>query len=160
MYFQIPSHLIVVTGLNLTFILKIYLCYAVVSCHVMLSSSDSGMPAETEANRLEDDVPDDDDDGQRRRKRPKKLLSKDSLDNSGVYQSHPLNVILHIYDDALSDAKPSKLISLRFEYLVKLHVVCVGIEGAGPENILCNLFPDDTGIDLPHEVYIFFLSIC
>uniref|UniRef100_A0A1D1XZS6 THO complex subunit 5 n=2 Tax=Anthurium amnicola TaxID=1678845 RepID=A0A1D1XZS6_9ARAE len=117
------------------------------------ANKDIGMPTNTEANRLEEDALDDDDDGQRRRKRPKKLLSKDNLDNSGIYQSHPLNVILHVYDDEYSDVKPLKLISLRFEYLVKLNVVCVGVEGAaeGTENILCNLFPDDTGIELPHQ---------
>lgn len=104
---------------------------------------------------MEDDGPDEDDDGQRRRKRPKKVPGKESLDQAGVYQSHPLRIVLHVYDDEASSAKPVKLITLRFEYLVKLNVVCVGIEGSheGPEsNILCNLFPDDTGIDLPHEV--------
>ncbi|KAJ8628756.1 hypothetical protein MRB53_022079 [Persea americana] len=105
-------------------------------------------------SRLEDDGPDEDDDGQRRRKRPKKIPVKENPDQAGVYQSHPLRLVLHIYDDEASSAKPVKLITLRFEYLVKLNVVCVGIEGSheGPENnILCNLFPDDTGIDLPHE---------
>eukprot|EP00268_Persea_americana_P029805 TRINITY_DN28800_c0_g1_i3.p1 TRINITY_DN28800_c0_g1~~TRINITY_DN28800_c0_g1_i3.p1 ORF type:complete len:387 (+),score=90.35 TRINITY_DN28800_c0_g1_i3:122-1282(+) len=109
-------------------------------------------------SRLEDDGPDEDDDGQRRRKRPKKIPVKENPDQAGVYQSHPLRLVLHIYDDEASSAKPVKLITLRFEYLVKLNVVCVGIEGSheGPENnILCNLFPDDTGIDLPHEVLMF-----
>jgi THO complex subunit 5 len=38
---------------------------------------------------------------------------------------------------------------------VKLNIVCVGIEGSndGPDNdILCNLFPNDTGLELPHQV--------
>ncbi|KAL9313009.1 hypothetical protein ACSQ67_018461 [Phaseolus vulgaris] len=57
-------------------------------------------------------------------------------------------------DDEDSDSKSAKLITLRFEYLVKLNVVCVGIEGCneGPENdILCNLFPNDTGLELPQQ---------
>ncbi|RVX00042.1 THO complex subunit 5B [Vitis vinifera] len=105
-------------------------------------------------SRLEDDAPDEEDDGQRRRKRPKKVPSKENLDQAGVYQVHPLKIILHIYDDEVSDLKSAKLITLKFEYLLKLNVVCVGIEGSheGPENnILCNLFPDDTGLDLPHQ---------
>lgn len=46
---------------------------------------------------------------------------------------------------------------LKFEYLLKLNVVCVGIEEFrdGPEkNILCNLFPDDAGLEPPHQVHI------
>ncbi|KAI3892914.1 hypothetical protein MKW92_026857, partial [Papaver armeniacum] len=66
----------------------------------------------------------------------------------------PLKIILHIYDDEDSNVKPAKLASLQFEYLHKLNVVCVGVEGSceGPDNnILCNLFLDDTGTDLPHQ---------
>lgn len=104
---------------------------------------------------MEDDAPEEEDDGQRRRKRPKKVPSKENLDQAGIYQTHPLKIILHIHDDSVSDPKSAKLITLKFEYLLKLNVVCVGIEGSneGPENnILCNLFPDDTGLELPHQV--------
>ncbi|KAL1206394.1 THO complex subunit 5B [Cardamine amara subsp. amara] len=86
------------------------------------SKKDSGMSNNTESSRLEDDGPDDDDDGQRRRKRPKKLTTKEGSD--------------------------------KFEYLLKLNVVCVGAEGSqdGPEkNIFCNLFPDDAGLEPPHQ---------
>lgn len=118
----------------------------------------SGALTNTGNNRLEDDAPDDEEDGQRRRKRPKKSMVKDSNDQLGTYQSHPLKVILIIYDDEDSEAKPSKLISLRFEYLVKFNIICVGVEDAedGCDNILCNLFPDDVGIELPHQVKSFF----
>lgn len=110
----------------------------------------------TENNRLEDDAPEDEEDGQRRRKRPKKNMVKDNVDQSGTYQSHPLKVILVIYNDEDFESKPSKLIALRFEYLVKLHVICVGIEDAegSDNNILCNLFPNDTGMELPHQVNV------
>ncbi|RVW40517.1 THO complex subunit 5B [Vitis vinifera] len=114
----------------------------------------SSVSTNVDNSRLEDDAPDEEDDGQRRRKRPKKVPSKENLDQAGVYQVHPLKIILHIYDDEVSDLKSAKLITLKFEYLLKLNVVCVGIEGSheGPENnILCNLFPDDTGLDLPHQ---------
>lgn len=107
---------------------------------------------------MEDDAPDEEDDGQRRRKRTKRVPSKESLDQDRVYQVHPLKIILLIYDEEVSDPKSAKLVTLRFEYLLKLNVVCVGIEGShdGAENnILCNLFPDDTGVDLPHQVYMF-----
>lgn len=106
---------------------------------------------------MEDDAPDEEDDGQRRRKRPKRVPSKESLDHFGVFQVHPLKIVLHVYDDEVSDPKSTKLITLKFEYLFKLNVVCVGVEGSheGPENnILCNLFPDDTGVELPHQVWI------
>ncbi|KAI3908583.1 hypothetical protein MKX01_025577 [Papaver californicum] len=115
---------------------------------------DTGTPASDDTSRLDEDAPDEEDDGQRRRKRPKKVPGKENLDQAGIYQSHPLKVILHIYDDEDSNVKPAKLASLRFEYLHKLNVVCVGVEGSheGPENnILCNLFPDDTGTELPHQ---------
>lgn len=113
-----------------------------------------------ENSRMDDDAADEEDDGQRRRKRPKRVPTKEGLDQTRVYQVHPLRIILHVYDDEVSDSKPAKLITLKFEYLLKLNVVCVGIEGSheGPKNnILCNLFPDDTGLELPHQVWIFVL---
>lgn len=119
-----------------------------------LANKDTGIAANTDTNKFEDDAPDEEDDGQRRRKRTKKVPEKETLDQLGIYQCHPLQVILHIYNDDASDPKPAKLITLKFEYLLKLNVVCVGIDGSqdGPEsNILCNLFPDDTGIELPHQ---------
>ncbi|KAL1198679.1 THO complex subunit 5B [Cardamine amara subsp. amara] len=117
------------------------------------TKKDSGMSNNTESSRLEDDGPDDDDDGQRRRKRPKKLTTKGS-DKAGLYQAHPLKIFLHIYDDENPDTKSLKLVILKFEYLLKLNVVCVGAEGSqdGPEkNIFCNLFPDDAGLEPPHQ---------
>lgn len=119
----------------------------------------TGVSTNAEASRLEDDAPDEEDDGQRRRKRPKRVPVKQNLEQSGVYQVHPLKIILHIHDDEASDPKSSKLMTLKFEYLLKLNVVCVGIDGsheAAENNILCNLFPDDTGLELPHQVVMFF----
>nr|XP_043636399.1 THO complex subunit 5B-like [Erigeron canadensis] len=110
--------------------------------------------ASTENSKLEDDVVDEEDDGQRRRKRPKKVQGKESLDQSGIYQLHPLRLHLQIHDDEASDPKSRKLVVLKFEYLLKLNVVCVDFEGSndGPEsNILCNLFPNDPGLELPHQ---------
>ncbi|KAJ0262558.1 THO complex subunit 5B [Hirschfeldia incana] len=118
------------------------------------SKEDSGMSSNTESSRLEDDGPDDDDDGQRRRKRPKKVTSKEGSDKAGLYQVHPLKIVLHVYDDETPDTKPIKLVVLKFEYFLKLNVVCVGAEGSqdGPENnIFCNLFPDDAGLEPPHQ---------
>lgn len=115
------------------------------------ANGDTGI---SESSRMEDDAVDEEDDGQRRRKRTKKIPAKDNLDQAGVYQVHPLKVMLHVYDDEVSDPKSAKLLTLKFEYLLKLNVVCVGIEGSheAPENnILCNLFPDDTGLELPHQ---------
>ncbi|KAH7523632.1 hypothetical protein FEM48_Zijuj06G0032600 [Ziziphus jujuba var. spinosa] len=115
---------------------------------------ETGISIVVENSRMDDDAADEEDDGQRRRKRPKRVPTKEGLDQTRVYQVHPLRIILHVYDDEVSDSKPAKLITLKFEYLLKLNVVCVGIEGSheGPENnILCNLFPDDTGLELPHQ---------
>lgn len=120
-----------------------------------ISYNDPGISTNVESSKLEDDAPDEEDDGQRRRKRPKRVPSKESLDQAGVHQVHPLRIILHIYDDDASDPKSAKLITLKFEYLFKLNVVCVGIEASHEEtekDILCNLFPDDTGLELPHQV--------
>ncbi|KAM1247029.1 hypothetical protein ACFX2J_043031 [Malus domestica] len=117
------------------------------------ANKDTGVATNVETSRV-DDAPDEDDDGQRRRKRPKRVPVKQNLEQSGLYQVHPLKIILHIYDDEVSDPKSAKLITLKFEFLLKLNVVCVGIEGshdAAENNILCNLFPDDTGLELPHQ---------
>lgn len=105
-------------------------------------------------NRMDDDVIDDDEDAQRRRSRSKKNVVKEANNPAVVYQLHPLKIILHVYDTEDSGGKQRKLITLRFEYLAKLNVVCVGIEDSEgtDSNILCNLFPDDTGLDLPHQV--------
>ncbi|XP_004291099.1 PREDICTED: THO complex subunit 5A [Fragaria vesca subsp. vesca] len=118
------------------------------------ANRDTGVSTNGEASRLDDDAPDEEDDGQRRRKRPKRAPTKQNPDQSGVYQLHPLKVILHVYDNEASDPKSAKLVTLKFEYLLKLNVVCVGVEGsheAAENNILCNLFPDDTGLELPHQ---------
>ncbi|XP_023728481.1 THO complex subunit 5A [Lactuca sativa] len=118
------------------------------------ANKDNGISPSIENSKIEDDVVDEEDDGQRRRKRPKKIQVKDSLDPARIYQTHPLKLTLQIHDDEASDPKSTKLIVLKFEYLLKLNVVCVGIEGSneGPEsNILCNLFPNDTGLELPHQ---------
>ncbi|XP_054799586.1 THO complex subunit 5A [Prosopis cineraria] len=117
------------------------------------AQKDTGISPTVESFKIDDDAPDEEEDGQRRRKRPRRVQVKESLDQAGVFQVHPLKVILHVYDDEGSDPKPAKLITLRFEYLVKLNVICVGIEASNdnPENdILCSLFPDDTGFELPH----------
>lgn len=134
-------------------------CLNMLLLHYFLILSDifcSAISTNLENSRLEDDVPDEEDDGQRRRKRPKKVPSKENLDQSGIYQSHPLKVSLHINDNEASDLNSIKLIILKFEFLIKLDVICVGVEGSEepPENnILCNLFPDDSGLELPQQVY-------
>jgi THO complex subunit 5 len=107
-----------------------------------------------ENSKIDEDVPDEEDDGQRRRKRPKKVQGKESIDQAGIYQAHPLRLILHVHDNDDLDPKTAKLATLKFEYLLKLNIVCVGVEGSneGAENnILCNLFPNDQGLDLPHQ---------
>lgn len=105
----------------------------------------------TESLRLEVGV-----DEERQRKRLKKVGS----DEGGVYQVHPLKVVLHVYDDEITDPKSHELVMLKFEYLLKLNVVCVGIEESEDgleKNILCNLFPDDSGLEPPHQVHVVFL---
>ncbi|KAG2654287.1 hypothetical protein PVAP13_1NG475314 [Panicum virgatum] len=86
-------------------------------------------------NRMDDDVIDDEEDAQRRRSRSKKNVMKEANNPAMAYQLHPLKLIVHV------------------EYLAKLNVVCVGIEESEglDNNILCNLFPDDTGLELPHQ---------
>ncbi|KAK7351642.1 hypothetical protein VNO77_11235 [Canavalia gladiata] len=115
---------------------------------------DTDISTVVESSKVEDDAPDEDEDGQRRRKRPRRVQVKESVDQGGIFQAHPLKIIIHVYEDEASGPKSAKLITVRFEYLVKLNIVCVGIEGsnAGPENdSLCNLFPNDTGLELPHQ---------
>ncbi|KAL0432503.1 UNVERIFIED_CONTAM: THO complex subunitB [Sesamum latifolium] len=119
-----------------------------------LANKDAAMSTNLVNSKLEDDAPDDNSDGQRRSKRPKKAPTKENLDHSEIYQSHPLKVILHINDDEASDMNSAKLITLEFEFLIKLNIVCVGVEDSEEvpqHNILCNLFPDDTGLELPQQ---------
>ncbi|XP_010538114.1 PREDICTED: THO complex subunit 5B [Tarenaya hassleriana] len=117
------------------------------------ANKDPGMSNSTESTWLDDD--DDDDDGQRRRKRPKKLSGNQGSDQAGLYQVHPLEILLHIYDDEIPDPKSRKLVVLKFEYLLNLNVICVSTEGSrdGSESddILSNLFPDDAGLEPPHQ---------
>lgn len=118
------------------------------------TSKENGISSHHESSRIDDDVPDDEDDGQRRRKRPKKVAGRENAELTGVYQAHPLRILLHVHDDEVSDPRAARLISLKFEYLFKLNVVCVGVEASNeaPENnILCNLFPNDDGLELPHQ---------
>ncbi|GAB4852176.1 THO complex subunit 5B, variant 2 [Ancistrocladus abbreviatus] len=113
-----------------------------------------GVSTNQESFRMEDDVLDGEDDDKRRRKRPKKIPGNEGVDQAEIYQAHPLKFVLHIFDDELGESKLVKLATLKFEYLLKLNVVCVGIEESGERpqhNILCNLFPDDTGLELPHQ---------
>ncbi|XP_018433960.1 THO complex subunit 5A [Raphanus sativus] len=88
----------------------------------------------------------DDDNGKRQRKRPRTESSDEAV--------HPLKLVLHVYEDETPDPKSRKLVMLKFEYLLKLNVVCVGIEESQDgleKNILCNLFPDDAGLEPPHQ---------
>ena len=106
--------------------------------------------------KLEDD--EHEEDGQRLSKRPRRVQDKENLDQAGIFQVHPLQIALHVYDNEVSNLESAKLITLKFEYLVQLNIICVGIEASndGPGNdILCNLFPDDTGLKLPHQVWMF-----
>lgn len=78
---------------------------------------------------------------------------KESLDE-GVYHSHPLSVVWHIFDEVAETGKRTRLLTLRFEYLTKLNIVCAGIDGdqGSPLELLTNLFPNDTGLELPTQV--------
>lgn len=109
-----------------------------------------------ETSKLEDGACDEEEDVQRQRKRLRMVQGKECLNQSGILQVHPLKINLHVYDDDVSDPKSAKLITLKFEYMVKLNIVCAGIEVSDDspnDDILCNLFPDDTGLELPHQVW-------
>ncbi|KAG2654279.1 THO complex subunit 5A-like isoform X2 [Panicum virgatum] len=118
------------------------------------AKKENGTLSNGDHNRMDDDVIDDEEDAQRRRSRSKKNVMKEANNPAMAYQLHPLKLIVHVYDTEDSGAKRRKLITLRFEYLAKLNVVCVGIEESEglDNNILCNLFPDDTGLELPHQM--------
>ncbi|KAH7294866.1 hypothetical protein KP509_27G022600 [Ceratopteris richardii] len=105
-----------------------------------------------EENKIEEEIPEEEEELQRRRKRVKKSHAKESSDE-GVYHSHPLTVVWHIFDEVVDGGKRTKLLSVRFEYLMRLNMVCAGVEGDrhGPLELLTNLFPDDTGMELPTQ---------
>ncbi|KAL5207575.1 hypothetical protein ABZP36_032010 [Zizania latifolia] len=105
-------------------------------------------------NSVDDDAIGDEEDAQRRRSKSRKNAVKEVKNSVAAYQLHPLKVILHVYDIEDSGAKHCKLMVLRFEYLAKLNIVCVGIEDSQglDHDILCNLFPDDNGLELPHQM--------
>lgn len=79
---------------------------------------------------------------------------KGSLEHE-VYCNHPLSVLWHIYDELIDGQKGTKLLTLRFEYLMKLKVVCAGIEKPqdSQQELLMQLFPDDTGLHLPTQAW-------
>ncbi|GJM86960.1 hypothetical protein PR202_ga02865 [Eleusine coracana subsp. coracana] len=118
-------------------------------CNLIAGSLSNG-----DNNKMDDDGIDEEEDAQRRRSRSKKNAVKEANNPTVIYQLHPLRIILHVYDAENSGTKRCKLITLRFEFLAKLNVVCVGIEDSEglDNNILCNLFPDDTGLELPHQM--------
>ncbi|CAL9217895.1 unnamed protein product [Arabidopsis halleri] len=121
-----------------------------VSGSLMDAQSYARQQAEQNSENLRMEIDDENDDGKRQRKRPK----KEDSDEGGLYQIHPLKVVLHVYDDELPDPKSHKPVVLKFEYLLKLNVVCVGIEESQDgleKNILCNIFPDDPGLEPPHQ---------
>ncbi|KAL5127011.1 THO complex subunit 5B [Glycine soja] len=114
---------------------------------------ETGISITVESPKLENDEPNEED-GQRQSKRPRRFQGKESLDQEGIFQIHPLTVNLHVYDDEISDLESAKLTTLKFEYLMQLNIICVGNKASndGPENdILSDLFPDDTGLELPHQ---------
>uniref|UniRef100_A0A453PQS2 THO complex subunit 5 n=1 Tax=Aegilops tauschii subsp. strangulata TaxID=200361 RepID=A0A453PQS2_AEGTS len=117
------------------------------------AKQEMGTLANDDSNRMDDDAIDEEEDAQRRRSRSRKS-SKEASNPALAYQLHPLKVVLHVYDTEDPGTKRRKLITLRFEYLAKLNVVCVGSEDSDgmDSNILCNLFPDDTGLELPHQM--------
>ncbi|KAJ4817616.1 THO complex subunit 5 [Rhynchospora pubera] len=117
------------------------------------ANKEHGQIENSENNKLEDDVMEEDENIQRRRVRPKKEVPKEAAsDKEGINRIHPLKIMLSVLDEN-KEEKPCTLIVLRFEYLVKLNVVCVGVEDgdSSDKDILCNLFPDDTGTDLPNQ---------
>ncbi|KAG9160194.1 hypothetical protein Leryth_026335 [Lithospermum erythrorhizon] len=102
------------------------------------SSTSLRLATTSDRTKLEDDVPEEDDEGLRRRKRPKKVPSKENLDQTGIYQAHPLKVILHVNDDEALDQNAVKLLTLRFESLTKLFVLELkGHKNLQSTNILC-----------------------
>ncbi|CAM0943905.1 unnamed protein product [Alopecurus aequalis] len=115
--------------------------------------ANAGTLSNDDDNRMDDDAIDEEEGAQRRRSRSRKT-SKEASNPALAYQLHPLKVVLHVYDTEISGTKRRKLITLRFEYLAKLNVVCVGSEDSEgmDTNTLCNLFPDDTGLELPHQM--------
>ncbi|CAA2986415.1 Hypothetical predicted protein [Olea europaea subsp. europaea] len=116
-----------------------------------LANKSTGISTKSEDSNS-GDVPDGEDEGQRS-KRLKNSSRRENLDQSGIYEAHPLKIALHINDDVAVDSNSKELIVLEFEYLKKLNVVCVGVKDSeDPENnILCNLFSDDNGLELPRQ---------
>lgn len=115
-----------------------------------LASKEAGRrSADSNGGRRDDD----DDDTQRQRKRAKKPHDRDAPEKDNVYQSHPLTVAVQIYDEK---QRGNKLLTLKVEYLTTLDVLCVGEEGTPPGGVspvfsLTNLFPNDSGLELPNK---------
>jgi THO complex subunit 5 len=75
-----------------------------------------------------DDVkPKEDDDSRRWRKRVKITPEKEIVEEDNIYQPRALPAIVSIFHHP---QKRSELLALRFEFLAKINVLCVGIEGA------------------------------
>lgn len=63
---------------------------------------------------------------------------------------------MSIYDDIQQRFEsPKKLLTVVFEHLTKLNIVCAGIEGlegSDKENLLAHLYPSDNGQEFPNQV--------
>nr|TKS02828.1 hypothetical protein D5086_0000159080 [Populus alba] len=84
-------------------------------------NKDSGISTNEETSGLVDDAPDEEDDGQRKRKR---VQSKEGVDQAGLYQAHPLKIILHIFDDE-DRLKDQKITSCATCFPVTLALSCL-----------------------------------
>ncbi len=92
--------------------------------------------AGTDDVRPEEEVPKDDDDSRRWRKRVKITHEKEIVEEDNIYQPHALAVIVLIFDN---EQKTSELLALRFEFLAKIDVLYVGIEGASYGGVILML---------------------
>ncbi|KAG6786508.1 hypothetical protein POTOM_008112 [Populus tomentosa] len=84
-------------------------------------NKDSGISTNEETSGLVDDAPDEEDDGQRKRKR---VQSKEGVDQAGLYQAHPLKIILHVFDDE-DRLKDQKITSCATCFPVTLALSCL-----------------------------------
>jgi hypothetical protein len=90
----------------------------------------------TDDVKPEEEVPEDDDDSRRWRKRVKITHEKEIVEEDNIYQPPALAVIVPIF---YNEQKTSKLLTLWFEFLTKINVLCAGIEGASYGGVILML---------------------
>ncbi|KAK3259476.1 hypothetical protein CYMTET_31528 [Cymbomonas tetramitiformis] len=88
-------------------------------------------------HKVEDEM-EEDEDGRRSKRTKSEIVD--------LYEAFPLTITLE-----LKTSEEEILTVLTFDYLTRLHIICVKCDNDPEKNFLVNLFPEDDGCDTPNQ---------